>query len=95
MPALPFPPVKYLVDDEVLDALTRVACFAADDAAIDASGRVSKVRRPDGGPQGLTGAELTEVVVRAGIRCLIANSLITHGTVDEIHEILANGVSIH
>jgi hypothetical protein len=63
-------------DGEALDRLTHLAMFAADGEAMK-PGRPSSIRNPDGSQQGETGHERTVRVVRAALRMLLANALIT------------------
>ena len=89
----PFPE-EAEVDEKVLDELTHQACFAADMAYFDHLDDVSTVRNLDGSPQSLTKAEMTQVEIKAGLRNLIANRLISVGTLEEIRAILESGVTL-
>jgi hypothetical protein len=63
-------------DTEVLEQLTHNAMFAADDEAMK-PGPPSSIRNPDGSRQGETPHEHTTRVVRAALRMLLANGLVT------------------
>lgn len=63
-------------DGEVLRRLTRDAMFAASGEAMK-PGPPSRIRDPDGRQQGETPHEHTKRVVRAALRMLLANGLIT------------------
>jgi hypothetical protein len=63
-------------DGKLLDQLTHQAVFAADSEALR-PGPPSRIRSPDGSEQGETGHERTVRMVRATLRMLLANGLIT------------------
>jgi hypothetical protein len=63
-------------DTELLDGLTHNAMFAASGEAMK-PGPPSSIRTPDGWQQGETPHEHTKRVVRAALRMLLANGLIT------------------
>ncbi|HEX3388840.1 MAG TPA: hypothetical protein VHT94_07365 [Streptosporangiaceae bacterium] len=63
-------------DSDLLGELTHQAVFAADAEAMRA-GPPSRIRNPDGSRQGETGHERTTRVVRAALRMLLANGIIT------------------
>lgn len=63
-------------DSGLLDQVTRHAMFAADAEAMRA-GPPSRIRNPDGSPQGETGHERTGRIVRASLRLLLANGIVT------------------
>jgi hypothetical protein len=62
-------------DPAEVDAVLRVAMFAADDAALS-PGPPSRIRNPDGSPQSETGHERTQRIVRAALRMVLANGLV-------------------
>jgi hypothetical protein len=76
-------PDELAVDEAVLDELTCQATFAADNAYFQ---HIHDT--------GLTAATMTRHEVRAGIRNLLANGLIVAPSLDEIREIIANGVTL-
>jgi hypothetical protein len=61
---------------KVLERLMNNAMFAADSEALK-KGPPSRIRNPDGSQQGETPHERTTRVVRAALRMLLANGLIT------------------
>lgn len=87
-------PAEAPVDDEVLELLTNQACFAAGQAWLDHLGDVSRIPNPDGSPQGLTPNEMTTLQVRAALRNLLANRLVTAPPVDAMRAIFESGVTV-
>jgi hypothetical protein len=63
-------------DVTLLDALTRIACSAADNELLNKPVPVSQVRNPDGSAQSETGHERTTRTVRAAVRSLLGNGLV-------------------
>ncbi len=70
-------------DVKVLDQLTRCAALAADTEALRVPTPLSRIRNPDGSLQNETGHERTVRLVRASLRVLLANGIITALPLDQ------------
>lgn len=83
---------RFDFDASVLADVIHAAMFAADSAALDAMSQVSSVRRPDGGPQGLTKAEETRVAVAAAIEYVVGVRMVTLVSREDLDAIFGEGV---